>query len=85
MPEHFRAVGKAVVYARRTVTLGDTRRWLDDGTVADVPLPGERIEAGRPICTVFASGRNGAECEAALLARAGRLYAQLAARRGKAA
>jgi uncharacterized protein len=85
MPEHFRAVGKAVVYARRTVTLGDTRRWLDDGTVADVPLPGERIEAGRPICTVFASGRSGAECEAALLARAGRLYAQLAARRGKAA
>jgi predicted ATP-grasp superfamily ATP-dependent carboligase len=85
MPAHFRAVGKAVVYAPRTVTVGDTRRWLDDRTVADVPLPGDRIEAGRPICTVFAGGQSGAACEAALLARAARLYTQLGVGRGKAA
>jgi hypothetical protein len=41
------AVGKAVVFARRDVTIGDTERWLADATVRDVPHPGERIRAGR--------------------------------------
>lgn len=68
------AVGKAVVYARRDVVLGDTRAWPGDPTVADVPHPGERVAAGRPLCTVFAEGRDAAACRAALVRRAGAVY-----------
>jgi uncharacterized protein len=73
------AVGKAVVFARRDVAIGDTRPWLVDATVRDVPRSGERISAGHPVCTVFAVGRDGAACYAALAARAERVYAELAA------
>ncbi len=68
------AVGKAVVYARRDVTVGDTMPWLSDDTVRDIPPPRTRIPRGRPICTVFATGRNGASCYRNLIARAARVY-----------
>ena len=73
-----RAYGKAVVFARRDVVLGDTRPWLEDATVRDVPFPGEHLRAGRPVCTVLADGAGSAACHAALAARAGRVYAELA-------
>jgi uncharacterized protein len=72
------AAGKAVVFARQDVTIGDTGRWLGDATVRDVPHPGERIRAGRPLCTVFADGHDGEACHAALVRRAERVYAELA-------
>ena len=80
------SVGKAVVFARRDVMVGDTRAWLagigrDDGdapSVRDVPHPGQRIPAGRPVCTVFAGGRDAAACRAALVDRAEAVYAQIA-------
>jgi predicted ATP-grasp superfamily ATP-dependent carboligase len=84
LPSRFRAIGKAVVYARRGVRVGDTRAWLDDPTVADIPRPGESIASGQPICTVFARGRTASECETALAARAGRIYSEMKAR-GRAA
>ena len=62
--------GKAVLYARHPVVLGDTTRWLDDDDVRDIPAPGERIARGSPICTIFASGRTSALCYAALVRRA---------------
>jgi uncharacterized protein len=67
--EHAPAVahGKAVLYARRSVVLGDTDRWLSDDDVRDIPAPGERIARGSPICTIFASGRTSALCYAALV------------------
>lgn len=68
------AVGKAVVFARRDVVVGDTRGWLDDPTVRDIPAPGSRIPAGHPICTVFAAARTSAACRAALVRRARRAY-----------
>jgi predicted ATP-grasp superfamily ATP-dependent carboligase len=71
-----RAVGKAVVYARRAMTMGDTRAWLDDPTVRDVPHPGERIAAGQPICTVFAEAPDARRCYSALVERAGRVYGE---------
>ena len=74
---HAPAVGKAIVFARRDVTLGDTRRWIEDPSVRDVPHPGERIPSGRPVCTVFATGRDAAACYEALVRRADRLYAEL--------
>jgi predicted ATP-grasp superfamily ATP-dependent carboligase len=78
------AVGKAVVFAQRDVTVGDTSRWLSKdvaggwGSIADVPHRDERIPAGRPVCTVFASGRDAATCHAELVRRADRVYADLA-------
>jgi len=75
---HFRgAVGKAIVFARRNVTIGDTDSWLDDPDVRDVPHARDRISAGRPVCTVFASATDTASCRATLVDRAARIYAQL--------
>jgi predicted ATP-grasp superfamily ATP-dependent carboligase len=85
IPRRFPATGKAIVYARRAMTAGDTRRWLDDPSVADIPWPGERIRPGHPICTVFASAHSGAECEVRLRARAERVYSELATAKGRAA
>ena len=71
------SVGKAIVFARRDVVIGDTRSWIDAG-LRDVPHPHERIDAGRPVCTVFASGRDAAACYAELVRKANRVYAELA-------
>ncbi len=73
-----RVFGKAIVYARRAVTAGDTTAWLADETVRDIPMPGTRIARGRPICTVFAEARDPATCHARLVERAARIYASLA-------
>jgi predicted ATP-grasp superfamily ATP-dependent carboligase len=73
------AFGKAIVFARHDVTVGDTREWIDLG-IRDVPHPREKIAAGRPVCTVLAAGRDALDCYAALVERAGRVYADLATR-----
>jgi predicted ATP-grasp superfamily ATP-dependent carboligase len=74
------AHGKAVLYARRPVVLGDTDRWLADDDVRDIPPPGERIARGSPICTIFASGRTSALCYAALVRRARIRFAEVEGR-----
>lgn len=66
--------GKAIVFARHNATMGDTRRWLDHGSFADVPHPGERIRRGHPICTVFAKGTDAESCRRLLLKRAATVY-----------
>lgn len=53
--------GKAIVYARRAVSLADSPGWIARG-VRDVPHPGEIIGKGHPICTVFASGSSVPAC-----------------------
>lgn len=68
------AFGKAIVFARHDVVCGDTRSWLRDPDVRDVPHPGEHIAAGRPVCTVFARGADSAHCYAELALRAERMY-----------
>jgi predicted ATP-grasp superfamily ATP-dependent carboligase len=73
-----RVHGKAVVFARRTARTGDTRAWLGDESVRDVPHPGTTIPAGQPICTVLASADDADTCYAALVARAEAIYADLA-------
>ena len=74
---HTPATGKAIVFARHDVVCGDTRAWLDDPTVRDVPHPHERIPAGHPVCTVFADGADAASCYDALVRRASAVYAAL--------
>jgi len=61
-----RSFGKAIVYARSTVTVPDTTGWVDLGR-RDVPYAGERILAGHPVCTVLAEGRGRTACWIALL------------------
>lgn len=73
-----RAIGKAIVFAREAGSAPDTASWLNDATIADVPRPGERIERGHPICTVFAEGPTIDACRVALATRARDLYASFA-------
>ncbi|HUX76018.1 MAG TPA: ATP-grasp domain-containing protein [Anaerolineae bacterium] len=62
-----RYLGKGIVYARRTVTLPETAGWTERDR-RDVPFPGERIEAGHPVCTVLAEGEGREPCWNRLLA-----------------
>lgn len=66
--------GKAIVFSRDDVVVGDTREWLADSSVRDVPRAGELVGAGQPICTVFASGSDEADCHEKLVERAERIY-----------
>jgi len=66
--------GKAIVFARKNVVMGDTREWLDDTTLADIPHPLEKIRRGHPICTVFATGRDADSCYERLVSRAAAVY-----------
>ncbi len=80
-----RVEGKAIVYAKRDVTMGDTRRWLRRASLADIPHPGEKVRRGHPICTVFASGHDTATCYRLLLRRASRVYQAAQSGRQRAA
>jgi len=75
------AVGKAIVFARRDVMIGDLRTRLSDSAAAgdlhDIPNPGTPIRSGRPVCTVFAGGRDAAACRDQLTRRAAAVYASL--------
>lgn len=71
-PRH--TFGKAIVFARRNVTLADTYRWLANASFADVPFPGESIGRGHPICTVFEEARDAAACYRGLVRRADQVY-----------
>jgi predicted ATP-grasp superfamily ATP-dependent carboligase len=66
--------GKAIVFAREDVVVGDTRACLDDPTVRDVPREGDEIAAGQPICTVLATGSDEDRCYAELVERADGVY-----------
>jgi predicted ATP-grasp superfamily ATP-dependent carboligase len=77
-PERLRAAGKAVLFATEDVVIGASERWVDLG-VRDVPQPGERIAAGRPVCTVATTATTPQDALAGLEEQAGRLRAELAA------
>jgi predicted ATP-grasp superfamily ATP-dependent carboligase len=66
--------GKAIVFARENLVVGEmpqrgARRWL-----ADIPHRGERIQRGRPICTVFAEAGGPEACRRLLARRAALVY-----------
>jgi len=60
-------LGKGIVFAHKTVTMPETKNWVKRGR-RDIPCPGERIEAGHPICTVLAEGEERETCLKNLLA-----------------
>jgi predicted ATP-grasp superfamily ATP-dependent carboligase len=68
---------KAILFAHHDVVCEDTESWLADDTVRDIPHPGERIERGRPVCTILAQGTDAAACYTALVQRATERYATL--------
>jgi len=78
-------LGKAILYARRDVVVGDSRRWLLRDDVRDVPFPGDRIRRGHPVCTVFARGADSVTCYARLVAAASALERELEEEAGGAA
>jgi predicted ATP-grasp superfamily ATP-dependent carboligase len=75
------AFGKAVVYAKRDVVIGETHAWLEDDSVRDIPPPGERIARGRPVCTVFARGKDAEDCYRSLVRRAEAIYGEIEGRK----
>ncbi len=54
-------IGKSILFATSDAVFHRPERWYRRGA-RDLPHEGEPIEKGRPICTVFASGRSRAEC-----------------------
>jgi predicted ATP-grasp superfamily ATP-dependent carboligase len=66
--------GKAIVFAKRDVMVGKTAAWVGRHSFGDVPHPGQRILAGRPICTVFAPASDQVTCLRRLIRRAGAVY-----------
>lgn len=68
--------GKAVLYARRTVRLPDTRPWLTQG-VCDVPFPGDEVREGQPICTLIAQGSSREDCYLRLVQKATALECEI--------
>ena len=77
LPRGAPASGKAIAFATGHLVIGDTQSWLTDHWRHDIPRPGEQIEAGQPICTVFAEGADAARCRAGLVARAAEVYRAL--------
>jgi uncharacterized protein len=66
--------GKAIVFARRDVILGNTEAWVGRQSFGDIPHSGECIACGRPICTVFARGSDQATCLRRLVRQARVVY-----------
>jgi predicted ATP-grasp superfamily ATP-dependent carboligase len=89
---HAGVAGKIILYAHRDVIAPDLSRFVyppsrpPDSTrsrkhplpyMADIPVPGQPISRGQPICTLFARARSEAECLAKLHRRAARFEGQL--------
>ena len=62
-------ISKGVVFARRTSTVPEAMGGVEQGR-RDIPFPGDRIMAGRPVCTVLAEGNGRESCLDNLLASA---------------
>ena len=66
--------GKAILFARTPGPAPDLYDLFGRDEIADVPAPGEPIQAGHPVCTVFASGADRDTCLTRLRGLAARLY-----------
>jgi uncharacterized protein len=66
--------GKAIVFARRSLTINGSYLWEAGRDLADLPQEGERIPRGSPICTVFAEAPTAEDCHELLLRKAATIY-----------
>jgi predicted ATP-grasp superfamily ATP-dependent carboligase len=71
--------GKAIVFARQTFFFPGNGPWLDalkdsadldETEYADIPHAGEMIEQGKPVLTIFASGKSIEDCRRGLQEKA---------------
>lgn len=53
--------GKAILFASQSLIFHDPGWWFNQG-VRDLPLEGEQIVQGKPVCTVFSRGQSRSEC-----------------------
>jgi len=77
--------GKAIVFARQNLVVGDMPQRRASRWLADIPHRGERIQRGRPICTVFAEAGGPEACRRLLARRAALVYRAVTASRRQAA
>ena len=61
--------GKGIVFANQSVRIHNTDQWWTHGW-RDIPYPGDMIEAGHPVCTVFATGDTYDACQDSLMENA---------------
>jgi predicted ATP-grasp superfamily ATP-dependent carboligase len=70
--------GKAILFAERDALAPNTLNWLERG-IRDVPIPGESLTQGGPICTLLACEATHDLCFSNLVAQAkalkGEIYA----------
>ncbi|HWQ70377.1 MAG TPA: ATP-grasp domain-containing protein [Patescibacteria group bacterium] len=67
--------GKAIPFAAQTLIFHDPRWWFDQG-VRDLPLEGEQIAQGKPVCTVFSRGPSRSACYNQLIRAAAEIEQQ---------
>lgn len=74
-------LGRAILYAphrlKSNISLPDSLIWETAPPVADIPEPGSVIEAGQPVCSVYAWGQDFDEVSAKLFAAARRVEQSL--------
>ncbi|MFP4224101.1 MAG: ATP-grasp domain-containing protein [Phycisphaeraceae bacterium] len=70
-------VGKAILFARSRVRVGDLYELFPADELADVPEPGRLVDEGDPVCTLFARGPSRDACFEQLREKAKRVYAWL--------
>ena len=73
---HWLRSGSKKSFATEDLRVPDTSEWTARG-IRDVPHPGEAIAAGRPICTLVATGPSPEAVLAELEARAAALRHEL--------
>ena len=78
-PSNVTVQGKAIVFAREDVVVGAMPQRLGRRWLADIPHRGERIQRGRPICTVFAEAAGPGACRRLLTRRAAMIYRAITA------
>jgi len=68
--------GKSYLYAEKDVTMPDTEKW-SAGEIHDIPLTGETIRRGSPVCTILASGSTNEKTLSEMYLRARNLKEEL--------
>lgn len=56
------AAAKAILFAEKEITIGDTSFWFERG-IRDIPYPGDLIKKGNPVCTIIATDTTAARCK----------------------
>ena len=70
--------GKAIVFAKTAGRAPDVAALFEPHQVADIPVPGQPLRPGMPICTVFAAGPDHDTCRQRLRNHANIIHERMA-------